>query len=383
LALDYEQRETPSLQGFLHWFTSADTEIRRDMDQASDVVRIMTVHGAKGLEAPIVFLPDTCSLPDDRNEVQPLMIPAPEGKLVPFWRFGGGVEAPGVTALRNLLRDQRMDEYRRQLYVALTRARDELYICGYTTDEAPKPLSWYGLIEASIKGARDEHGLWRIVGEQTAPLEASSESSSQGAGAEAAPSWIKEKPPRELTGGDWLNPSRLLRNKVLGSAAALEQGRALHRLFQLLPDMPSDTRRAAALQLLERRKITGSKARTLADRVIGIIEHRDFAAYFGDSGLAETPLVADLGEMGVLAGQADRIVVTDTEVMILDYKSDRSPPKDLRDVPPAYLAQLAAYRSALTRMFPQKTVRTALLWTETAQLMIIPPNLAEGDPKIE
>jgi ATP-dependent helicase/nuclease subunit A len=115
LALDYEQRETPSLQGFLHWFTSADTEIRRDMDQASDVVRIMTVHGAKGLEAPIVFLPDTCSLPDDRNEVQPLMIPAPEGKLIPFWRFGGGVEAPGVTALRNLLRDQRMDEYRRQL----------------------------------------------------------------------------------------------------------------------------------------------------------------------------------------------------------------------------------------------------------------------------
>jgi ATP-dependent helicase/nuclease subunit A len=182
-----------------------------------------------------------------------------------------------------------------------------------------------------------------------------------------------------LAGGDWINPSRLLRKKVAGSAAALEQGRALHRLFQLLPDMPSETRRAAALQLLERRKITGSKARMLADRVIGIIEHGDFAAYFGESGLAETPLVADLGEKGVLVGQADRIVVTDTEVMILDYKSDRSPPKDLRAVPPAYLAQLAAYRSALSRMFPQKTVRTALLWTETAQLMIIPPDPIEGD----
>ena len=132
LALDYEQRETPSLQGFLHWFTSADTEIRRDMDQSGDVVRIMTVHGAKGLEAHIVFLPDTCSLPDDRNEVQPLMIPAPDGKLIPFWRFGGGFEAPEVTACATLLRDQRMEEYRRQLYVALTRARDELYICGYT-----------------------------------------------------------------------------------------------------------------------------------------------------------------------------------------------------------------------------------------------------------
>jgi ATP-dependent helicase/nuclease subunit A len=377
LALDYEERETPSLQGFLHWFTSADTEIRRDMDQASDVVRIMTVHGAKGLEAPIVFLPDTCSLPDDRNEVQPLMIPAPEGKLIPFWRFGGGVEAPGVTALRNLLREQRMDEYRRQLYVALTRARDELYICGYTTDEAPKPLSWYALIEASIKEPRDEQGLARITGEQMVALETASEASGKSAGIELAPAWIGEKPPRELTGGDWVNPSRLLRKKVAGSAAALEQGRALHRLFQLLPDMPSARRRAAALQLLERRKITGSKARTLADRVIGIIEHQDYAAYFGENGLAEIPLVADLGERGVLAGQADRIVVTDAEVLILDYKSDRSAPKDLSAVPPAYVAQLAAYRSALARMFPQKTVTAALLWTEIPQLMVLPADLLD------
>ncbi|WP_162919001.1 double-strand break repair helicase AddA [Taklimakanibacter deserti] len=375
LALDYEQRETPSLQGFLHWFTSADTEIRRDMDQASDVVRIMTVHGAKGLEAPIVFLPDTCSMPDDRNEVQPLMIPAPEGKVVPFWRFGGGVEAPGVTALRNLLREQRMDEYRRQLYVALTRARDELYICGYTTDEAPKSQSWYALVEASVEGPRDAQGLLRIEGVQTAPLEAASESLAGSASTESVPAWITERPPRELTGGDWVNPSRLLRKKVSGSAAALEQGRALHRLFQLLPDMPSGGRRQAALQLLERRKITGSKARTLADRVISIIEHQDYAAYFGESGLAEIPLVADLGEKGVLAGQVDRIVVTGTEVLILDYKSDRAPPKDLRGVPPAYVAQLAAYRSALARMFPEKTVTAALLWTEIPQLMVIPPEL--------
>ncbi|MGE0239519.1 MAG: double-strand break repair helicase AddA, partial [Parvibaculaceae bacterium] len=374
LALDYEQRETPSLQGFLHWFTSADTEIRRDMDQASDVVRIMTVHGAKGLEAPIVFLPDTCSMPDDRNEVQPLMIPAPEGRLIPFWRFGGGLEAPGVTALRDLLRDQRMDEYRRQLYVALTRARDELYICGYTTDEAPKPQSWYALIEASLEGPRDTQGRLRRVGEQTAPIETASESLGR-TKAESAPAWIGETPPRELTGGDWVNPSRLLRKKVSGSAAALEQGRALHRLFQLLPDMASDGRRQAALQLLERRRITGGKARALVDRVIGIIEHQDYAAYFGDRGLAEIPLVADLGEKGVLAGQVDRIVVTETEVLILDYKSDRAPPKDVSGVPPAYVAQLAAYRSALVRMFPHKTVTAALLWTEIPQLMVLPVDL--------
>jgi ATP-dependent helicase/nuclease subunit A len=375
LALDYEQHETPSLEGFLHWFTSADTEIRRDMDQSSDVVRIMTVHGAKGLEAPIVFLPDTCSLPDDRNEVQPLMIPAPEGKLVPFWRFGRGVEAREVTALRDLLREQRMDEYRRQLYVALTRARDELYVCGYTTDEAPKGGSWYALIEASLEGPRDAQGLLRLTGEQTATLDISSEAAAGSAAAPDAPAWIGKRPPRELTGGDWVNPSRLLRKKGAGSAAAMEQGRALHRLFQLLPDLPAEQRRPAALQLLERRGITGSKAKVLAERVIGIIEHQDYAAYFGESTLAEIPLVADLGDKGLLAGQVDRIVVSENEVLILDYKSDSSPPKDVGSVPPAYIAQLAAYSFALALMFPQKQVTAALLWTEVPQLMVIPPDM--------
>lgn len=376
LALDYEQRETPSLQGFLHWFTSADTEIRRDMDQSGDVVRIMTVHGAKGLEAPIVFLPDTCSLPDDRSEVQPLMIPTSEGRLMPFWRFGGGVEAKEVRALRDVLRDQRMEEYRRQLYVALTRARDELYICGYTTDEAPKPQSWYALIEAGLEGPRDAQGVLHIVGEQTAAIAPSQETSAR-ADAGTIPTWIGTKPPRELTGGDWVNPSRLVRKGGGGAAAlaAMEQGRALHRLFQLLPDVPKERRRDAARELLERRDITGSKARTLADRVIAIIEHEAHAAYFGESGLAEIPLVADLGEAGLLAGQVDRIVVTESEVLILDYKSDRLPPKEPSGVPKAYIAQLAAYRSGLARMFPEKSVTTALLWTETAQLMVIPPEL--------
>src|SRR5262249_2327897 len=213
LSLEYEQRETPSLQGFLHWFTSADTEIRRDTDPSDTVERIMTVHGAKGLEAPIVILPDTCSAPDDRNEVQPLMVPAPEGKLIPFWRFGRGVEAKEVTALRDVLREQRMDEYRRQLYVALTRARDELYVCGSTSDATVKAASWYWLIEASLAGSRDEKGVLVREGKQTAPLDVSSENPRTSPRALDTPRWIGEEPPRELTGGDWINPSRLLRKK--------------------------------------------------------------------------------------------------------------------------------------------------------------------------
>ncbi|QIG48683.1 double-strand break repair helicase AddA [Nordella sp. HKS 07] len=377
LALDYEQRETPSLQGFLHWFTSADTEIRRDMDQSGDVVRIMTVHGAKGLEANIVFLPDTCAPPDDRNEVQPLMLPAPEGKLIPFWRFGGGVEAPQVTAKRELLRVQRLDEYRRQLYVALTRARDELYICGYTSDDEPKAGSWYALVEASLAGERDGDGLLRIADVQAVPPAAAVKSAPEPEAATESPAWLTEKPPRELAGHDWINPSRLVRKGPVAPSAAMEQGRALHRLFQLLPDLPPERRKDAALEILDRRGITGAAAQSLADKVAAIIEDPAYARYFVGNGFAEIPLMAELGTQGLLAGQVDRLVVGEEEVLILDYKSDRVPPAELSAVPEAYIAQLAAYRAALTRMFPERRVTAALLWTEAPRLMVIPSEMLD------
>lgn len=377
LALDYEQRETPSLQGFLHWFTSADTEIRRDMDQSGDVVRIMTVHGAKGLEAPIVFLPDTCAPPDDRNEVQPLLLPAPEGKLIPFWRFSGGVEAPEVSRKRDLLRDQRMEEYRRQLYVGLTRARDELYVCGYTSDDVPKSGSWYALIEASLEGERTSEGILRIEGAQTAELIPAARAEPAPPAATENPAWLRQKPPRESAGNDWINPSRLVRKGPVVASAAMEQGRALHRLFQLLPDLEPERRRAAAAELLERRGITGEAAGSLAEKVVAIIEDPAFSAWFDGRGLAEIPLMAELGPQGLLAGQVDRLVVREDEVLILDYKSDRSPPDDPTGIPEAYIAQLAAYRAALTRMFPGRAITAALLWTETPRLMTIPPELLD------
>lgn len=377
LTLDYEQRETPSLQGFLHWFTSADTEIRRDMDQSGDVVRIMTVHGAKGLEANIVFLPDTCAPPDDRNEVQPLMLPAPEGKLIPFWRFGGGVEAPEVTAKRDLLRDQRLEEYRRQLYVALTRARDELYVCGYTSDGEPKSGSWYALIEQGLEKYRGADGLIRNQGVQVTAPDPAAQTGLAAAAPAVIPAWLTEKPPRELEGHDWINPSRLVRKGPAAPSAAMEQGRALHRLFQLLPDLPPERRRSAALEILDRRGIAGAAALSLAEKVAAIIEDPAYARYFEGAGLAEIPLMAELGTQGLLAGQIDRLVVGEDEVLVLDYKSDRTPPAELSDVPEAYIAQLGAYRAALTRMFPGRAVTAALLWTEAPRLMVIPPELLD------
>ena len=127
LALAYEREHVPSLQGFLRWLMAGDIEVKRDLaEQQRDEVRILTVHGAKGLEAPVVFLPDTMQLPD--NQVRLLWS---EADGLPLWRARGELATPFYRAERQAWRQRQLQEYRRLLYVALTRAQDRLYVCGW------------------------------------------------------------------------------------------------------------------------------------------------------------------------------------------------------------------------------------------------------------
>ena len=145
LALSYEHRHGPSLQGFIDWFETGEAEIKREMDQTGGAVRIMTVHGAKGLEAPIVFLADTTGLPGDRET---LLI---DDAGWPVWKLSGMPEPEFITTLRAERRAREMDEHRRLLYVAMTRARDELYVCGAVSRSDSNPETWYRAIESSMQ----------------------------------------------------------------------------------------------------------------------------------------------------------------------------------------------------------------------------------------
>ncbi|MBO5946850.1 MAG: UvrD-helicase domain-containing protein [Alphaproteobacteria bacterium] len=148
ICLAYERTQPGTLHQFLKWFITGGSQIKRDMD-ASNGVRIVTVHGSKGLEAPVVFLVDTVRTPKNEN-----ILPISSGDM-PVWLWAPRGDA---SALRHDASDAlmrvRMAEYYRLLYVAMTRARDELYIYGYTPNKNAPRDAWHTQ-------------LWRVLANDT------------------------------------------------------------------------------------------------------------------------------------------------------------------------------------------------------------------------
>jgi ATP-dependent helicase/nuclease subunit A len=389
-SLAYEQAAIPSLQGFLHWLERGEAEVKRDLDADSgrDQLRIMTVHGAKGLEAPIVFLPDTIATPTQL----PALLWPPDGRAM-LWAPGAGAGQTLAAAARLSAQQKRDQEYRRLLYVALTRAADRLYICGWSTKSRRSDACWYSLIEAGMAGfARSETielpescpdlagpGLVHATEQhRVAP------SAAPGAAAPvpdvALPAWAaapappEPAPPRPLVASRPGRPDPPVRSP-LGrelDRRRFQRGTLIHRLLQTLPDVPATQAEAAARRFLAQRAhaLDPEEQSQIATETLAVLRHPDFAPLFGPQSRAEVPVVG-LIDGKALSGRVDRLVVTAAEVMIIDYKTNRPPPLDLADVAPAYLDQLAAYRAALERIYPDRRVRTLLLWTDGPRVMEI------------
>jgi ATP-dependent helicase/nuclease subunit A len=331
----------------------------------------MTVHGAKGLEAIIVILTDNCRPPDARQEPKPLMVPSPDGSgFMPFWRWGKTVESRAMTALRQEVQDRMLAEYRRLLYVGLTRARDELYVCGFCTTRTPNADSWFSLVEAGLSSTAtaDENGILRIGNRHVVGTEAGVKTIDSSA---SLPDWFARTvepvsaPPARASTRLWASPPP-------GSplAKAIARGRAMHALFQHLPDLDISRRPVIGRRILARHGIAADTAESILAEVAAVLDHPDHAVYFSRHSLAEIPVLA-----GGLTGRIDRIVVTSERILLLDFKTDRDPPDAVETVPAAYVSQLAAYARALQAVFAGRTVEAALLWTAIPRLMPIPAEL--------
>jgi ATP-dependent helicase/nuclease subunit A len=396
LALTYEREHAPSLQGFLRWLVAGDTEVKRDFGaRQRDEVRILTVHGAKGLEAPVVFLPDTMQLP---NPPDPLLWS--EREQLPLWCPRRDLAVPFYTAEKQALRARQLQEYRRLLYVALTRAQDRLYICGWQTRDPAKEICWHTLCSTGLAGiatpfAFDATALigcdgWsgdglRLAGEQTArPVwERPAEAARAG---RALPNWVREPPPSEPDPPKPLAPSRpsgaeppALSPLAVVGRDRFKRGLLVHRLLQSLPELPAAERDIAAQRFLAlpTHGLPADEQDEIRHQTLTVLSQPDFAALFGQGSLAEVPLVGLIGGHAVSA-QIDRLVVTEDRVLIVDYKTLRPPPALEEDVAPLYLRQLAIYRAALARIYPGREIRCALLWTEGPRLMPISPEILAG-----
>jgi ATP-dependent helicase/nuclease subunit A len=383
-ALAYERRHGPSLQGFLYWLKAGDIEVKRDFDERGrDEVRIMTAHGAKGLQAPIVFLPDTLGVP--RKDF-PLLW-SEDGLLL--WRANKGCGAAALERARAEAERRQAEEYRRLLYVAMTRAEDRLYVCGWRMKKT-FPGNWYELVEAGMKEAHGVEMLpwtapiadgWsgtalRLASPQTV---APKDDAAKGPVSHITilPDWAKRRPAPEPVPPRPLAPSRPDRDEPaarspLGTDEGLgfRRGLIVHRLLQTLPQLDPAAREAAGRRYLAQ-AVHGLDAAMQAEilaETLAVLEDPDFAPLFGPGSLGEVPVVG-LAEGRAISGRIDRLVVREASVLIVDYKTLRPVPASEAEIPPLYLDQLRAYRAAIMGLYPGRGVRCALLWTDGPKLM--------------
>ena len=400
LALSFERQHAAALQSFLHWVSADEVEIKRDLEHdARDAVRVMTVHGAKGLQAPVVILPDTLQKP--RNE-RPLLWPEDgAGGRLPLWppsRDAREAVAEAEKARLDALADE---EYRRLLYVAMTRAEDRLYICGWRTRQNPPQGCWYQLVREGMEtadgveeiedphlaadGDMDDGRVLRLICAQEGPPDTRRPQEPAPGTEEPPPHWFRQPPAPERLPHMPLAPSRpegeepAVRSPFDGDdGRRFQRGRLIHRLLQTLPNLPLDRRRAAAQRFLAQghHGLDAEAQAAIVAETIAVLEDPRFGALFGPDSLAEAAVAGAMGET-VIVGQVDRLVVTDDCVTIVDYKTNRPPPREVAEVPAVYLRQMAAYRQALGDIYPDRPVTCVLLWTDGPDLMALPTELLD------
>jgi ATP-dependent helicase/nuclease subunit A len=358
-ALAFDRDSPPSLQGFLNELRTGDVEIKRDMEQQRDEVRIMTVHGAKGLEAPIVFLPDTCSRARNQG---PRLYPLPREGASPgdvdhlVWPPKGHSKLATLDASKCDGERAEREEYHRLLYVAMTRARDRLYVCGWQGLQEREEKCWYDLIKNGL-GAIPEHDgpggkkVGRLASEQTKPVEKVAAKRKEDAGA-PLPEWALAPAPRERMRPK-LAPSRLpyggaaaerfpdqapLSPRALAEKNRFARGRLVHALLEHLPEIaPGEQERAAQAFVAARGADLAPELRAeIVAETLAIARDARFAPLFQPGSLAEVPVVARIGDYD-LEGQIDRLAVVEDDLLILDYKTNRPPPTTLEEIAPAYI----------------------------------------------
>lgn len=388
----YAATATPSLVGFLQWFDAGEGELKREADNAAGLVRVMTVHGAKGLQAPIVILADATGDPD-RNRGSAPTLPdrhEPE-RRIPLPGLAKE-EAVGVVG-EHLEREKAAEEQEhwRLLYVAMTRAEEALFVGGalLSRDKGEVPAkSWY----ASLQGLFGIEPDWRddplwgralVHGSPASglPVRAAAANDQE---VETLPAWVSEPPPPEARPPRPLAPSSLGEDlaadppHAAGMERAAARGVLMHRLLERLPELAEADRQSAAEAWLARHgsAFDAGERDAMIARALAVLTDPAWAELFSPAALAEVPIAATVGGQ-VVAGTIDRLLVQSDRVLLVDFKTARRPPAGIDDVPLAILRQMAAYVAALEAVYPGRTIEAALLYTETPLLIAIPAALIE------
>ncbi len=382
-ALAFEQLEVPSLLGFLTRIDASTADIKRQTEARSDVVRVMTVHGSKGLQAPIVILADATDDPASKRLSFDLSLNGWD--KLPAFALGKEERHGKVADAYDAKARAELQEHWRLLYVAMTRAEELLVVTGTRKSDELPDNNWHSAVDAVMEnmglGWEDAGPRWgqkRVHAVQAKKWARPVKAKGPVAAPVVVPEWASRSAPEEARPPRPLAPSALGEDDVAvppqgtARADAVSRGLLLHALFERLPPVAPARRRAAALHWLgvQAPDLDAAAHGALVDEVLAVIEDPAHASIFGPESLAEVPLSAVL-DGAVVAGIVDRLLVTDDAVTVVDYKTGRHVPASADEVAPAYLRQMAAYRDALAVIFPGRRVAAALLYTAGPTLIAL------------
>jgi ATP-dependent helicase/nuclease subunit A len=388
LALAHEQTENPSLQGFVAAMRAREVSIKRELPGSSGGVRVMTVHGAKGLESPIVILADAASRPQGRQLSKPVILRTDPPLFIHASARKDHVD--GTLPLRLEDEARQMQEYWRKLYVGMTRAEDELYVTGALTPgrDADKQIkdTWYEAIERALRPESEvvEGPEPALIYPQERPQpepivvstpEIPAEPMMPQFQALSEPVHIPIVRPSSAFTDD-ADALRTAAESAVDPGLARRKGIALHALLQHLARIaPADRAQVAEKALPILLPDFPAEHEALAHKALSILSRPDLALLFGSDSRAEVPFLANASRNDApvrLAGRIDRLIVTADSVLIVDFKSDASATMNAAAVPPAYLSQLGLYALVATQLFPDRDVNAAILWTELESLLKLP-----------
>lgn len=402
LALAKESEGVSGLDAFLADLAANPPTVRREMSEAAGAVRIMTVHAAKGLEAPVVFLVDPGSAPFSDTHGARLMEWEDMPGLVPGMRPGWlwcpekSLRNAVVERLRDREKDSAADEYRRLLYVGMTRAADRLILCGFAGSRGASDESWLarvtGSLAASATRIEDADGrlLAHRIGEEPVPFAGGAATAEPAAPRILSFSPLPPEPPLprplspsaagRLTIGSEENEEELPPPALADAEAmrrAARRGTLVHRLLQALPDIAPEKReqRARRYADLSVGEESDASRAALVARCLQILDDPQFAPLFAPGSRAEVAITGEVelgGTRWRVNGTVDRIAVEPTRILLVDYKTNRPGPAALEDVPRSHVLQLALYRAVLQPLYPGRRVAAALLYTEGPRLIALP-----------
>ena len=367
-ALSYERASVPSLTGFLTWMETDDLEVKRQIDSASNQIRVMTVHGSKGLEAPIVVLPE-CGKRNFQIRDEVIMMDD-----IPIWKMAGSAQPEAMVSRLEEMKTAQHEESLRLLYVALTRAEKWL-IVGASGELHKDGDDWHQRVEAAMRasgafaldtpvgdGLRMEHGSWDLTEQADTPAPPVDHG--------PLPAYFSTPAPNVAPAPETLSPSDLggakaLPGDGLDETTAKAYGTWVHHLLETGGTL---THAAPPAELND------DLIAEAAQEAARVLNDPALADIFAPNSLAEVAVTATLGSRR-LHGTIDRLIVTPESLHIVDFKSNRAVPTNASDCPEGVVRQMGAYAHALAQIYPGRAQNLSILWTRTGSLMSLPHDM--------